>query len=117
MFRLLDYFFYCFYCVAPVNGLARSSKATTFLSLLVSFLLIDLYVLVLLISGSKIFFKSICYLLLIVPLLLLHWRYYKLQSYEHILAHYQINNLYRARYAVIGIATLLISIVFPFIVA
>jgi hypothetical protein len=116
MFRLLDYLFYCFYCLAPANGLARPGKATTFLSLLVAFFLLDIYFLTLAVFNSKSLSKLLSYFLIIIPFLLLHWRYYQPQSYEHLVTQYQIKSAYRARYAFVGIIALLATIVFAFII-
>lgn len=116
MFRLIDYLFYCFYCLAPANGLARPGKATNFLSLLVAFFLLDLYSLTLVITNSKSLSKPVGYFLIIIPFLLLHWRYYQPQSYKHLIAQYQEKSAYRARYAFVGIVALLATIAFMFII-
>ncbi|WP_140469642.1 hypothetical protein [Hymenobacter nivis] len=113
---MLNYFFYCFYCLASAKRFDRAEAAVTVLAFLLGSLLIDIYTIIAATFVSKVQFKPVLIILVLAMEWWIHRIYFRPKLYEKMVARYAQGEPHRLRYALAGVVLLLVIIFLPFLV-
>ena len=117
MSALLDYIFYCFFCLTSAKNADRVGAARAGLFLFVVFIFMDLYTLLAVATDSKPHFLGALLCMGFLLRLALVRYYFPHRFYTEQVAHYeQAGEPRRVQYALTGLCLLLTSLFLPFLI-
>jgi hypothetical protein len=115
MVSVLNYLFYCFYCLTSVKNFDRVGAARAGLLLLGTFLFMDVYSFYVAMTGSQASFFAVLIVAGFAVRRLLGYYYFLPQYYASLVTAYQAEGEpARVRYALTGLGLLLGSLFLPF---
>jgi hypothetical protein len=114
MRAVLNYLFYCFYCLTLKKRTDRAEASLSLLAFFIAFATVDIYTLCIGLFHTKSHFSIAGITSIILAQVLLHFTYSRPRVYAPLVIRYEQGEPNRLRFALVGVGLLLTVIFLPF---